>query len=527
MATVTGYYTDLALQPLNGRWPLLRFVLEQGTALSALGGRVLSRKPVEVTPDARGFFSVDLIGNDQIQGTTTYALFADYLTEQGEMLASLDVLKGLVVRGVGGQISDMIPSVPPAPPFPTDQLMASYVSTMEAGLTRVARNSDLAASLTPDGRTAVTLLSGQADQTYDNFTGGWTSAAQSAETDPARIKTGTSSRRLAIPAAGTYACRYTSAKTFPAASLLQMWVWIDDPSKITTIVIRPCNGWSQSSNGPFQPGWNLLRWRASSGTLTNWGTVDFVQLTFVTTGAATVNIGSAWVECPPKGQILFIEDRGYKTFKDIGVPMLRALKIPITWALDPALNGSNPGTSAEAITDADVATFYAQGDDISLHAYAGEVTATMTSQQIIADSLKGQAWLQERGYVRGRQWRAAWTQNDAPKHAAAQSYYAAYATPLNLSSSYESWPPSDPFNIGRWVLHGKSNAQIDALFDVLAKTKQLVLVYTHGIDDSLAGAVTNATWNYFISKLTTAVNAGTVEGVTFTQLLARSGNLVR
>lgn len=529
MSTVTGFYTDIGLVPLNGRAPQLRFVLEGGPAFSIVGGRVLSRKPVTVIPDTRGYFTVDLIANDEISGRTSYRVVAEYLGANGSPARSIDVLSGLYVTGVGGPISAFLPGAQaPGDAFPSNLAYSDRVSIDEARAIRVPRNTDLAASLTPDGRTRVALLSGQVDQVYDNFTGGngWTAVASQAA-DAARVKAGTASRRLSIPAAGTYACRFTSAKTFPVAALLQMWLWIDDPSKLTTVVIRPCNGWTQSSNGPFQPGWNLLRWRASSGTLTNWGTVDFVQLTFVTTGAVGINIGEAWVECPPKGQILFIEDRGYKTFKDIGVPMLRAIKVPITWALDPALNGSNPGDPAEAITDADVALFYSQGDDMSIHAYAGEVTATMTAQQIIDDARKGQDWLVRRGYVRGRQWRAAWTQNDAPRHAAAQTLYGAYASPLNLSSSYESWPPENPFNIGRWVLHGKTNAQIDALFDVLAKTNQLVLVYTHGIHDSLSGAVTNATWNYFMSKLTTAVSAGTVEGVTFTQLLARSGGIVR
>lgn len=518
MATVTGYYTDLALQPLNKRWPRLRFVLEQGTALSALGGRVLSRKPVEVSPDERGFFSVDLIGNDQIQGTTTYALFADYLTEQGEMLASLDVLKGLVVRGVGGQISDMIPSVPPAPPYPQAQAIAAAVSTMEAGLTRVAAHSDLAASLTPDGRTEVVLLSGLAFSVASQCTD---------EPDPERTKNGVVARKLTTSGAVTAFGRYTATVNFPPASLFQMWVWVPEPEKITSIGVTLSTGWTQSTVGPFLPGWNLIRFRAVSGTLTNWGTLPFTQVTFVTKSATSISVGRAWLECPKKAQLCFIEDRGYKTFKDIGLPQLRALGIPVVWALDPAVNGTSVGTPSEVITDADVATFYAQGDDMSIHAYDGAVTSTMTPEQIRTDTLLSAAWLQERGYSRGRTIRAAWTQNDAPNHAAAQPFYAAYMTPTNQSGGIESWPPINKWGIVRYTLHGRTNAQIDAVFEQLQKTNSTLFAYTHGIHDSLSGAITVAQWNYFISKVTAAVNAGWLEGVTLTQLLARSGNIVR
>lgn len=525
MATITGLYTDVGLKPLNGRAPRLRFQLEGGPALSTIGGRVVSQAPVIVEPDARGYFVADVIGNDQLQGKTSYRLIAEYLGENGSIAESIDVLTGLVVTGVGGAITDMLPSVPPLPPFPTDQLLASHVATIEAGLTRVARNSDLAGSLTPDGRTKVVLLSGQPDQVYTNFTGGWTTDAQSS--DLSRVKAGVASRRLLVPSAGTFTCRWTEAKTFPPASLLQAWVWIDDPSKITSIGFRPCVSWTRADTGPFQPGWNLIRFRASEGVLTNWGTVDYVQLTVIATGAVGINIGQVWVECPPKAQICFIEDRGYKTFKDFGVPNLRALGIPIVWALDPAINGSNPGTTAEAITDADVALFYSQGDDMTIHAYDGAVTSTMTPQQIREDTLKSLAWLQERGYTRGRQIRGAWTQNLAPNHAAAQPYWGAYATPANNSANLETWPPKDKFNIGRYTLHGRTNAQLDTMFDQMQKTNQILFAYTHGIDDTLSGAISHATWDYFIAKCTAAINAGWLEGVTFSQLLARSGGIIR
>ena len=84
-------------------------------------------------------------------------------------------------------------------------------------------------------------------------------------------------------------------------------------------------------------------WKASAGSTTDWGAAYRVRVVTVTTAATSWNVQSVWVECTPKAQILFIEDRGYKTFIDAGLPDLRSRGIPVTWALDPALNGSNVG----------------------------------------------------------------------------------------------------------------------------------------------------------------------------------------
>lgn len=399
-------------------------------------------------------------------------------------------------------------------------LAAGQIAGFEALPTRVAPNSDLSASLTPDGRTKTVLLSGQADQVYSALTLGMTQSS-----DSTRVKAGVASRRFEMNASGIFKADWVEAKTFAPASILQSWVWIDDPTKVTSIAIRPCSLWTRSAT-VFQAGWNLLRFRASEGVTTSWGTVDYVRVTVTTTAATGINVGELWVESPPKAQACFIEDRGYKTFKDFGVPPLRALNIPITWALDPATHGSSAGTPSEVITDADVAQFYADGDDISIHGYDGFPTSGKTQAQIREDSLRALAWIQDRGYLRGRQWRAAWVQNSAPNASAAQPYFAAYATPTGGAST-QSWPLINKWNIARWTLHGKTNAEIDALFDTLQKTREVVFIYTHGVHDTLSGAVTHATWDYFISKCQTAVAEGWFEGTTFSKMLARSGGIVR
>lgn len=406
------------------------------------------------------------------------------------------------------------------------KIAAGQAVGLRAMATRVGANTDLAASLTPDSRTRTVLLSGQADQVYGVFSGGGTWATGSQSSDTTRFKAGTASRRLLVPASGTYTCRYTASVTFPPASLLQAWVWVDDATKVTSIGFSPCSGWSRAVTS-FVNGWNLLRFRASAGTLTNWGTSSLVQITIVTTDAVGVNIGEMWVESPLKAQFTFTEDRGYRTFVNVALPQLRSIGAPVTWSLDPAKLGTSVGTSSEVVTEADLATAYAAGDDMSIHGYTGDPTSTMTGTEITADNLNTLDWLQTRGYTRGSEWRAAWVQNTAPNAAVARPYYAAYATPAALSSSYETWPPVDKWNLGRFGLHDVAAAQIDAMFDVAQKTHGMVHLYTHGVDASLSGAIKPADWTYFYGKLSAAVAAGWLEVVTMSQLVARSGGIVR
>lgn len=58
MPTITGTLSDIGLAPLTGLSPVLRFT-PSAPAVSR-EGRVFASKPVEVTPNSSGAFSVDL-----------------------------------------------------------------------------------------------------------------------------------------------------------------------------------------------------------------------------------------------------------------------------------------------------------------------------------------------------------------------------------------------------------------------------------------------------------------------------------
>lgn len=406
--------------------------------------------------------------------------------------------------------------------------------TLDASFADKAKATEARRRTNTDPSTVVTLMSCQVDETYIKTN--CTTAA-----DLVNFKIGNQGVKVTTTAAVTATVIQdpvgpTDPLLMPAASTIGLWVYVPDVTKITSIgaeiytdsTLTTAKRWSRTATqAQLVTGWNLLRWSASAGLtdLSAWGTVYRTRILVTTNAATDVTVGHFWTDCPPKAQILFIEDRGYKTFKDVGLPDLRALKIPVTWALDPATHGTSAGTKSEVITDADVATFAAAGDSISFHSYAGEVTSTMTADQIRTDTLKAIRWLQQRGHA-GRMWRAAWTQNSAPEHAAAQPYVLAYAT-HNSQAGLSTWPPTDRWNISRWSVHGRTTTDTDTMFNNLKRTHQLLVCYTHGVHaDGLTDA-TPAEWNYFISKCEQGLNEGWLEAVTFEDLHARAGGTFR
>ncbi len=423
------------------------------------------------------------------------------------------------------------------------ELNASMEAALPPALGRAASESSSAAAISRnpalaiprpgellnDGRTRSTIVDGQGTQV-------WSLTNCTKSNDTSRIMEGSQSVRFTTAGAVTMTASLdpvfpspaVDPLTFPAASLVGVRVFVEDPAKLTTSSIELYSDsgasvkWSRTLTG-LKAGWNLVRWPAAESTTTGWGSVYRFRLVATTSAATTINLGALWVESPPKARIVIIADRGYKTFEDSGLPDLRARGIPVVWALDPALNGSNAGTKAEAISDADVATFYAAGDDISIHSYDGTATATKTAKEIVEDTLRAAQWIQDRGYDRGGSVRAAWVQNTAANAAAAKPYYTAYATPSNVSSE-TCWPPPDRWNIPRTGMHARSTAFVDAIFASLQVTHGLFVAYVHGIhvDGATGGAndMTPTEWAYFLSKIDAGIAGGWLEGTSFSKLTA-------
>lgn len=409
------------------------------------------------------------------------------------------------------------------------QATAAAVSSARIATVRVP-SSDLArrASLTPDGRTTRTLWKG-------NWTAGdWYQRivpATATESEGPTSPDGGPSTRLALSAAGTheYALIDVAPREYPPASLVHAWIWVEDASKVNSAVVIIVSGPTEnlttwSRDVPVQTGWNLLRLAAHSGNLDSWGKPRRVNLRVNTNAATAVAWGKVWMECPPKAQMVFVEDRGYRTFINLGLPDLRSRNIPVTWALDMALNSAT--TAGPHITDAEVLQFAAAGDAMSIHAYDGAVTSQMTAKQIRQDALRAQGWLLDRG-LPATPFRAAYTQNEAVNAAAADPFFAAQSTGTNKSASMETWPHVNPRDVGRYILHGRTPAQIDAQFATMKSTHCVWFPYTHGIDAAGGSNITPTEWAYFLSKVDAAIAEGWLEATTWDRMLAQAGGIVR
>ncbi|RYI32027.1 hypothetical protein EVU96_00005 [Bacillus infantis] len=310
---------------------------------------------------------------------------------------------------------------------------------------------------------------------------------------------------------------------FSPASAVGLWIYVKDPALISGFTIEiyltdtGSQKWVRTAQN-FTVGWNLFRWPSTTGGIGNWNEAYAIRIIAVTTGATDVTVGHIWMECPEKAQILFIEDGGYTTFLDNGYPDLKQRNIPVTWSIDPAKLGAEG-----RITELQVLSLAKENhNDINYHGFDGTPTSTMTEAQIRMDCIKSIKWLQHRGIYEGNLWRSAWVQNTAQNAQAAKSLMLAYATPKN-SSGLTCFPPQDRWDIARTSVHGSTQETIDLHFANLKKTHQLLVIYTHGINDAGGNDATNAQWDYFISKIDQGINEGWLEGVTFPQLLMANG----
>lgn len=439
-------------------------------------------------------------------------------------------------------------AVPGSAPIATDAEVAAAVAAHEADSTSVHGITDTAQLVTTTVANAtyatlrdefrreasaqspriVTLLSGQQDETPSvvNCT---------VSADLTNYKIGDRGLKVTIGSATTGQVILdppgpSDPMHLPPPAVVGAWVYMPDASKVvsmtlefyTDIGLNTAPRFARTVSSGFVNGWNLLRTSVADG-LADYSylpNVYRVRVNTFTNAATEVTIGHVWAECSPKAQILMISDGAYKTFVDNGLPDLRALGVPVTWAIDVTYLGGGTGKTAIA-SEAEIEAFHQAGDSISFHSYAGGVTSSMTSTQIAQDTLKCIRWLQQRGYE-GRMWRAAWTQNDATNAAAARPFVLAYATP-NSTSAQASWPPTDRWNLPRTSVHGRTTSFVDDIFAEMEATNGLFIWYAHGIHSDGGNDATPAEWSYFVSKLQAGIEAGWLEGVTFEDLYARSG----
>lgn len=105
---VTGFLTDVGVNPLSGRFPRLFLRLARP---STFGANVLVRDKYEaIITDSTGAFVFEgVVGSDEMLPESTYTLTADWDAGQG-----FDVISGLRVPSTGGNISDLVAASGPS-----------------------------------------------------------------------------------------------------------------------------------------------------------------------------------------------------------------------------------------------------------------------------------------------------------------------------------------------------------------------------------------------------------------------------
>ena len=314
---------------------------------------------------------------------------------------------------------------------------------------------------------------------------------------------------------------FPTPKNIPHVQSLGMWVYIEDSAMVDLIVLElghestGGHQWSRSDSS-FSNGWNLLRWKSIGGVIGNWEIFYRLRVIIVTTGSARITIGSIFMEQPNKAKLLFVEDGGYVEFLSLGYPELKARGIPTTWALTPGRLGEG-----RVITETDVDTLALDYmSSFSFHSWASEVHSTMTREEVADNAIKSVRWLRRKGLKPDHLYRAAITQNNAPEHEVLQEIVEAYSS-TDGGSALEIFPFSLPFGTPRITLHGKTPAQMDALFEDMKKTHSLMIGYTHGISDNPVPDISLAEWDYFLQKIDQAQLEGWLEGVTYEMLRNR------
>ena len=345
-----------------------------------------------------------------------------------------------------------------------------------------------------------------------------------------------------------------------AAQCLDIAITIPDITVVDTVSINlyhdagrtAAYAWSRSNRAaPIRNlvnGLNVLRFPAplyDSGytqSASTWGAPYAAEVRCQKVGGAwppagtTVTIQHLWAEVQAKAKLLVVADRGYRSWYQSCYPQLRTLGIPVTWAPDLTLFGSNPGTIFEAITEAEMhALAKENGNSISFHGRTGGATSGLTAQQLADETAYCVNWLRGHSY-QGRLWRAAYVQNNAPASddplVTSQLLGSAYSvTALAGTDTYQMWPPYDQYHIYRTGIEvantsATNQANLTSWFDRLKLTHGLACIFFHRLNEVDTASTRQADWDFFVGKVTTGLAEGWLEGVTFEDLYYGSGGVV-
>ena len=342
----------------------------------------------------------------------------------------------------------------------------------------------------------------------------------------------------------------TDPLQFPPASAVCARVYIPDVSKITAITVDIfgdaaltfADRWSRSSNAQGQilvNGWNTLRVAANVGSRVagKWGNayrVDVIGSNPSALAGHEFIVDRVWVECRAKATLTFVEDHCSVNFLTYGYPGLKALGVPVYWALNPAKMGLavvDQGIPMHRMTEAQIESVaWENRNMVGAHAWGDIETENMTPEQIRADVIRTTKWLQARGY-NGWLFRPAWWRELATNYAAAKPLYLASST-YKADAGLSTWPPVDRYNIPRYNLYRgtRTTAQIDSVFQALKDTRQHINLFTHMVAPAeMCGTMDTdlVLWQYVLDKIAAGMAEGWLEPVSWLDLWTRSGGRFR
>lgn len=344
-------------------------------------------------------------------------------------------------------------------------------------------------------------------------------------------------------------CKFTfNSKSHEGNSCVMAWVYIHDSNELTGIGLKIIGtGGEQwlrtaNSNNPkyiyatneFNNGWNLLRFDVRTGVFTNFGVATTaIELIISSTSGTKIDLACVIGETPSKAKLLLVQDGGYyEGWLDNhtvtgqiqgGVSDCDDRNLPITWALNPKrfIDGSVDGST---MTIAELKDLQERiSSRFSFHSYDRESLGGFTLLELKNDSKNSINWLQANGLGKPN-FRAAFTQNNAPEGVYTINFMGlnSLATSTGKSGSISTFPFVSRKDIPRYLLH-RSNyeSEFDTMFEALIKTRGIVISYTHKIqadDEVTSGNLSLSAWQYFLSKVDTAVLDNDLELVSYEDL---------
>ena len=279
------------------------------------------------------------------------------------------------------------------------------------------------------------------------------------------------------------------------------------------------------ASATLQKGWNKVRFLAYTGTITFFGAFNTIRfIVNSNSNLAEMKIGALYQVKPPKAKIIMIDDHSYYGYLQYAYPLLKALGIPTTWALKVDDIGKSVQNATRILTMEEIETLAEDPySEFSFHGYDGTATSSMTEAQLRTENAKCINFLRQNGLLPTYFWRAACVQNNAPEMAKINDMMFACGT-YNALSSPSQFPFVDKMNIPRISIHGRTQSAIDGYFDMMQKSHNTFVFYTHDVlDTGTSINASKAEIDYFVGKILTAVNGGWLEGTTINRLLIKYG----